>query len=87
MLRRFRSTGNTIRHKQRLSVPLETEPAATTTPGIGADAVAIRHPKELRGGIAELQKRGLKIRSHILPLTIVESRTFLRLCGTDFGPK
>jgi hypothetical protein len=26
-----------------------------------ADAVAIRHPKELPGGIAELQKRGLKI--------------------------
>lgn len=57
----FDPQDNTIRHKQRLSVPLEIEPAATSTPGIGVDAVAIRHPKELRGGIAELQKRGLKI--------------------------
>lgn len=50
-----------IRHRQRLLPPDEPEPAASTTPTIGADAVAIRHPKELRGGIAELQKRGLKI--------------------------
>ena len=50
-----------IRHRQRLLLPDEPEPAASTTPTIGADAVAIRHPKELRGGIAELQKRGLKI--------------------------
>jgi hypothetical protein len=32
-----------------------------TTPGIGADSVAVRHAPDINGGLKELQKRGLKI--------------------------
>lgn len=49
---------DTIRHKQRLSVPLETDPAVSTTPGIDYDSIAIRHPPTLKDGAAQLAKRG-----------------------------
>ena len=52
---------DTVRHKSRLSVPLETEPAISTTPTIGADSVAIRHEPELKGSFKALRDRGLKI--------------------------
>lgn len=48
---------DTVRHKSRLSVPLD-EPALSTTPTIGADAVEIRHPPTLKDGAAQLAKRG-----------------------------
>lgn len=51
---------DTIRHRQRLLPPDEPEPAASTTPTIGEDAVAIRHPPTLKGGAAELAKRGTR---------------------------
>lgn len=49
---------DTVRHKQRLLPPEESEPAASTTPTIGADDVAIRHPPTLKDGAAQLAKRG-----------------------------
>jgi hypothetical protein len=52
---------DTVRHKSRLSVPQETEPALSTTPTIGADAVAIHHEPELRGAFKALRDRGIKI--------------------------
>jgi hypothetical protein len=54
----YNKEDDTVRHKSRLSVPLETDPALSTTPTIGADAVAIRHEKELLWGASELSKRG-----------------------------
>jgi hypothetical protein len=50
-----------IRHRHKLSVPLETEPAVSIINYDYNKDMEIRHPKELRGGIAELQKRGMKI--------------------------
>lgn len=47
-----------IRHRQRLLPPEEPEPAVSTTPTIGADDIAIRHPPTLKGGAAQLAKRG-----------------------------
>jgi hypothetical protein len=44
-----------------LSAPEETETAVSTTPGIGADTVAIRHQPEIKGGLKSLQQKGLKI--------------------------
>lgn len=46
-----------IRHRQRLLPPDEPEPAVATVNIDFTKDVEIRHPKELRGGIAELQKR------------------------------
>jgi hypothetical protein len=54
----YNEEDNIIRHKQRLLPPLEPEPAASTTPTIGADDVAIRHPPTLKDGAAQLAKRG-----------------------------
>jgi hypothetical protein len=44
---------DTVRHKSRLSVPLETEPAVATTPGQEYlnKSVEIHHEPELKGGI------------------------------------
>lgn len=50
-----------IRHTHKLSVPEETEPSVSIINYDYNKDVEIRHAKELRGGIAELQKRGLKI--------------------------
>lgn len=52
---------DTVRHRHRLTVPEETEPAVSIVDVDYSKDVEIRHPKELRGGTAELQKRGLKI--------------------------
>lgn len=52
---------DTVRHKSRLSVPLETEPAVATTPTVGGDAVAIHHEPELKGSFKALRDRGIKI--------------------------
>ena len=52
---------DTVRHRHRLTVPEETEPAVTSIQYDFTKDVEVRHPKKLRGGIAELHKRGLKI--------------------------
>jgi hypothetical protein len=52
----FSLDDDTVRHKQRISVPLETEPAISTTPGI--PDISIRKEPELRGGFAQLAKKG-----------------------------
>ena len=57
----YNKEDDTVRQKSRLSVPLETEPAISTTPTIGADSVAIRHEPELKGSFKALRDRGLKI--------------------------
>jgi hypothetical protein len=47
---------DSVRHKQRLSVPEETEPDVASV-GTVPD-VSIRHEPELRGGFAALAKKG-----------------------------
>ena len=55
-------TEENIRRESKISVPdRNVEPAVATTPGINEDSVAIRHTPEIKGGLKELQKRGLKI--------------------------
>lgn len=57
----YNQDDDTARRKHRLSVPEETEPSVSIIQYDFNKDVEIRHPKELRGGIAELQKRGLRI--------------------------
>jgi hypothetical protein len=46
-----------------LSIPYQdNEPCVSTTPGI--PDISIRHTPPLRGGFAELQKKGLKIKAY-----------------------
>ena len=52
----FSLDDDTVRHKQRISVPLETEPAVSTTPGI--PDISLHKEPELRGGFAQLAKKG-----------------------------
>ena|SRR5215204_4808440 len=51
-----------VRHKQRLSVPQTTEPSITSVGNV--PDVSIRHTPPIRGGLAELQKKGIKITSY-----------------------
>src|SRR5918996_3251051 len=49
-----------LRKESKITVPdRNVEPCVSTTPGI-AD-ISIRHTPPIRGGLAELQKKGLKI--------------------------
>jgi hypothetical protein len=45
-----------VRHKQKLSVPQETEPDITSVGAV--PDLSIRHEPELRGGFAQLAKKG-----------------------------
>ena len=54
----YNKEDDTVRHKSRLSVPLETETSVATTQTIGEDAVAIRHERELKDGALALSKKG-----------------------------
>jgi hypothetical protein len=47
---------DSVRHKQKLLVPQETEPDITSVGAV--PDVSIRHEPELRGGFAALVKRG-----------------------------
>jgi hypothetical protein len=59
----FEPENESIRHKQKLEVPdRNIEPAIATTPGI--PDVSIRHTPPIRGGFAELQKKGIKIKDY-----------------------
>src|SRR5215208_2318475 len=52
-----------LRKESKLTVPdRNIEPAVSTTPGI--PDISIRHEPPLRGGFAELQKKGIKIKDY-----------------------
>jgi hypothetical protein len=54
-----------IRHQLKITVPdRNIEPAVTSIQTNMADEVEIRHTPPLRGGFAELQKKGLKIKNY-----------------------
>ena len=58
----YRKKTENVRRDSKLSVPdRNIEPAIATTPGIGADSVAIRHEPEIKGGLKALKDKGLKI--------------------------
>ena len=49
-----------LRKESKITVPdRNVEPCVSTTPGI--PDISIRHTPPIRGGLAELQKKGLKI--------------------------
>jgi len=54
-----------VRKESKLFVPdRDQEPAITSIQYNMADEVEIRHTPEIRGGFAELQKKGIKITSY-----------------------
>ena len=54
-----------IRHQLKITVPdRNIQPAVTSIQTNMADEVEIRHTVPIRGGFAELQKKGLKITSY-----------------------
>jgi hypothetical protein len=54
-----------IRHQLKITVPdRNIEPAVTSIQINMADEVEIRHTPPLRGGYAELQKKGVKIKNY-----------------------
>ena len=56
----FNPEEENVRRESKISVPdRNIEPAVSTTPGI--PDVSIRHEPEIKGGLKELQKKGLKI--------------------------
>ena len=57
---------DTVRHKHRLSVPQEFEPAVATTPGQEYlnKSIEIRHEPELKGAFKALRDRGIRITSY-----------------------
>ena len=58
----FDSESENLRKESKLVVPdRNIEPAATSIQNNMADKVEIRHTPPIRGGFAELQKKGLKI--------------------------
>ena len=59
----FDPESENLRKESKLIVPdRNIEPAVSTTPGI--PDISIRHTPEIRGGFAELQKKGLKIKDY-----------------------
>jgi hypothetical protein len=59
----FDPESENLRKESKLVVPdRNIEPAVSTTPGI--PDISIRHTPEIRGGFAELQKKGIKITSY-----------------------
>jgi hypothetical protein len=59
----YEPENESIRHKQKLSVPdRNIEPAVATTPGI--PDISIHHEPELKGAFKVLQQKGLKIRDY-----------------------
>src|ERR687896_2113655 len=52
-----------LRKESKITVPdRNVEPCVSTTPGI--PDISIRHTPPIRGGLAELQKKGLKIKDY-----------------------
>lgn len=54
-----------LRKESKLTIPdRNIEPAATSIQTNIADEVEIRHTPPIRGGTAELQKKGIRVTSH-----------------------
>jgi len=61
----FNPEDENLRKESKITVPdRNIEPAVTSIQTNMADEVEIRHTPPLRGGFAELQKKGLKITSY-----------------------
>jgi hypothetical protein len=61
----FDSSGTQVRKKSKLGTQREEiEPAAASIQIDPTKAVEIRHTPEIRGGFAELQKKGLRIKDY-----------------------
>jgi hypothetical protein len=61
----FDPESENLRKESKITVPdRNIEPAATSIQNNMADEVEIRHTPPLRGGFAELQKKGLKIKNY-----------------------
>jgi hypothetical protein len=61
----FDTESENLRKESRLIVPdRNIQPAITSIQNNMADEVEIRHTPEIRGGFAELQKKGIKITSY-----------------------
>jgi DNA-directed RNA polymerase subunit RPC12/RpoP len=61
----FEPESENLRSESKLVVPdRNIEPAVTSIQTNMADEVEIRHSPPLRGGFAELQKKGLKIKNY-----------------------
>jgi hypothetical protein len=59
----FNPEDENLRKESKIKVPdRNIEPAVATTPGIRD--ISIRHTPPLRGGFAELQKKGLRIKDY-----------------------
>jgi hypothetical protein len=59
----FDPTEENIRKESKITVPdRNIEPCVSTTPGI--PDISISHTPPIRGGFAELQKKGLKIKDY-----------------------
>jgi hypothetical protein len=59
----FDPESENLRKESKITVPdRNIEPAVATTPGI--PDVSIRHTPPIRGGFAELQKKGLRIKNY-----------------------
>jgi hypothetical protein len=59
----FDPESENLRRESKLAVPdRNIEPAVSTTPGI--PDISIRHTPPIRGGFAELQKKGIKIKDY-----------------------
>ena len=59
----FQTENESIRHKQKLSVPNRNiEPAVAITPGI--PDISIHHMPELKGTFKALQQKGIKITNY-----------------------
>ena len=59
----FDSEDEKIRHKQRLSIPYQEDEPAVVSIGFTPD-VGIHHTPPIRGGFAELQKKGIRIKDY-----------------------
>jgi hypothetical protein len=61
----FGPENESIRHKQKLEVPdRNIEPAVSSIQTNMANQVEVRHTVPVRGGFAELEKKGLKIKDY-----------------------
>ena len=59
----FNPEDENLRKESKITVPdRNIEPAVSTTPGI--QDISIRHTPPIRGGFAELQKKGIKIKDY-----------------------
>src|SRR5918999_5059476 len=59
----FDPTEENLRKESKITVPdRNVEPCVSTTPGI--PDISIHHTPLIRGGLAELQKKGLKIKDY-----------------------